>query len=326
MNLLKKFLKKTFYIPGMQFQKWDFKLPDMNIKFGIPSLFGFTFPTMNIGWPKWAGIRLKGGMWKVGAMATVLGIAATAGIFFATTAKLDAAPTWPQAAEYNAQVAYDLQREKLHVGTKNVFADDVPEPQRHTQTLKVLVGGARMSEVNFDTISLGKASGLAIGLQIVGTSANTLQCEEIVIDGLEAPSFNLENSNVYQLVVQDNTADGLSISPAISSTPQNIQVGSSRGALSIPAASESTYDRIIIDTQTADSICEKLTLKNIKLYGTYSGNSVDIQNIDVGKLTIKNSIIGDGTGIDTASFTIATSTAVSIATLSGNIEKPIAIK
>ena len=36
--------------------------------------------------------------------------------------------------------------------------------------------------------------------------------------------------------------------------------------------------------------------------------------------------VGSFIGIDTASFTIATSTAVSIATLSGNVEKPIAIK
>ena len=188
------------------------------------------------------------------------------------------------------------------------------------------MGGARVSTLNFEDISLGKPSGLAVGLQIVGTTANTLQCDEIILDGVEAPTFSLSNSRIYELVIKDNAADGLSISPALSSTASDIEVGSSRGALSIPAATNSTYDRIIIDTSAADSVCEKLTLKNIKLYGTYSGKAVDLQNIDAGKLTIQNSVIGDGTGIDSASFFVLTSTAVSTASLTNNVERPITIK
>lgn len=160
----------------------------------------------------------------------------------------------------------------------------------------------------------------------MGTATNTLQCDEIILDGVEAPTFSLSNSRIYELVIKDNAADGLSISPALSSTASDIEVGSSRGALSIPAATNSTYDRIIIDTSAADSVCEKLTLKNIKLYGTYSGKAVDLQNIDAGKLTIQNSVIGDGTGIDSASFFVLTSTAVSTASLTNNVERPITIK
>ena len=123
----------------------------------------------------------------------------------------------------------------------------------------------------------------------------------------------------------DNATDGSSISPTLA-TVSDIEVGSTRGALTIPAASNSTYDRIIIDSTGGDSICETLILKDIKLFGTYSGNSVDLQFIDAGKLTIQNSIIGDGTGIDVASFTIDTTTSVSSATLTGNVERPISIK
>ena len=119
--------------------------------------------------------------------------------------------------------------------------------------------------------------------------------------------------------------DGSSISPTLSAV-SDIEVGSTRGSLSVPAASNSTYDRIIIDTTAGDSICEKLTLKNIKLFGTYSGSSVDLQYIDAGKLTIQNSIVGDGTGIDDSSFVVATTTLVASASLVNNVERPITIK
>ena len=320
-----KLLRKVFYISGLNFQAWKFKLPQVDVQFNMPVIFGRTFPTPNIALPKWAGVRVKGGMWKVATLATGLGLVATLGIFFATTRQLEGTPTWPQAAAYDAGTAYELDRKKLHVGTKHSFANDTPAKQRHTQTLKIIVGGARMSELNFDTISLGKATGLSEGLQITGDATKTLQCDEIIIDGLEAPKFYLANSSIHELVVVDNATDGSSISPTLA-TVSDIEVGSTRGALTIPAASDSTYDRIIIDSTGGDSICETLILKDIKLFGTYSGNSVDLQFIDAGKLTIQNSIIGDGTGIDVASFTIDTTTSVSSATLTGNVERPISIK
>ena len=105
----------------------------------------------------------------------------------------------------------------------------------------------------------------------------------------------------------------------------DIEVGSTRGAINIPSVTGSTYDRIIIDTSSADSICNNLILKDIKIFGTYSGKAVHLENLDVGELIIQNSLIGDGTGIDTASFT-ATSTIISSAVLTNNVERPITIK
>jgi hypothetical protein len=102
-------------------------------------------------------------------------------------------------------------------------------------------------------------------------------------------------------------------------------VGSGRGTLSIPDASNSSYDRLWLDTQASDAVCEKLVLKNIKLWGTYSDYAVILRNIDAGKLTIKNSIIGDGTGINSASMHI-TSTSSGLIQLSNNTERPISIR
>ena len=309
-NWLKRFLKKTFHIPGIRFQSWRFRLPAVGTSVEMPSIFGLRLPPIRIGLPQWAGIRVRGGVWKVGFIATGLGLFATAGIFFATTANLEQSPVWPDPAQYDAGVAYKLDSKTLKVGQKNRFSEDTPSEQRHTQTLKVIIGGARISDLTFENISLGKATGLAEGLQIVGTATNTLQCDEIIIDGLEAPSLVLSDANIYELIIKDNFADGLSLSPTLTGV-SDITVGSTRGALSIPSVADSTYDRIIIDTSGGDAICNTLTLKNIKLFGTYSGTAVDLKNIDAGTLTIQNSVIGDGTGIDVASMTINTTTIIS---------------
>jgi hypothetical protein len=316
---------RVFNVPGIKFQAWRFGLPTINQSMKLPKVGKWQAPTFNISLPKFAGLQVKGGVWKVIGIATIIGGLATVGIFFATTARLDASPIYPDAAVYDAGQAFELNKKELVVGTKNEFDEDTPIEKRHTQTLRIILSGARISTLNFENISLGKATGLATGLLISGTTANTLICEEIEIDGLETPSFMLEQSRVYQLVVSDNAADGLSFSPSLSSTVASINVGSSRGALSIPDVSDSSFDRLLLDTQASDAVCEKLVLKNIKLWGTYSDYAVILRNIDAGKLTIKNSIIGDGTGINSASMHI-TSTSSGLIQLSNNTERPISIR
>ena len=322
---LGKLGERLFSIPGFKFQAWRFGLPTIDQAMKLPRIGKWEGPTVSVALPKFAGLHVKGGVWKVIAIATIIGGGATVGIFFATTARLDASPVYPDAAVYDAGQAFDLNKKELVVGTKNEFDEDTPIEKRHTQTLRIILSGARISTLNFENISLGKATGLATGLLISGTTANTLICDEIEIDGLEAPNFLLEQSRIYQLVISDNAADGLSFTPTLTSTVPDIEVGSGRGTLSIPDASNSSYDRIILDTQGGDAVCEKLVLKNIKLWGSYTGPSVHIKNIDAGKFTIKNSIIGDGTGINSASFTV-TSTSSGLIQLSNNTERPISIR
>ena len=333
-NKIKKALRKAFVLEGVVFQKWSFKLPKTKNAFKMPTVLGYTAPTIRVGMPQWAGIRVNGGFWKVSLIAGLLGLGATAGIFFATQQGLEQSPIFPQPAVYEAGQAYRLAEGapvKLHVGKKIEYSSDVPVKDRHTQTLQLNISSARISDLNFEAIQLGKATGLAEGLKIVGaaqsgdTAAIYIECDEVVIDGLEAPKLSLANSEIYELVVKDTVADGLSISPTLA-TVMDIEVGSTRGALSIPAATNSTYDRLIIDSSAAGSVCKKLTLKDIKLFGAYSGNAVDISYLKAGKLTIQNSIVGDGTGIDVASFIVANTTKVSSSTLTNNTERPIAIK
>ena len=74
-----------------------------------------------------------------------------------------------------------------------------------------------------------------------------------------------------------------------------------------------------------------MTFKDIKVFGTYAANNaatpaVYLTYVKAGKLIIKNSIIGDGTGIDVPSFIIAPTTKVTTLTATNNIERPTSIK
>ena len=312
------FFKKIFTIPGAKLPDLKPKMPALDIRFGMPKVMGWS-PSITFKWPR---VKIPGGSIRVGIAASVVGLVIAGGAYLLATEGIEASPEYPQAAVYDVGTAYELERKSLRVGKKS---------EQAAQTLNLLVGGARMDVLYFDNISVGKATGLEQALKISGTAENTLQCDTVLIDGLEAPSLWIGNANIHELIIKDNFADGLSIGATLSSV-SDISVGSTRGTISITDASDSTYDRIIIDSSSADSICNTLTLKNIKAYGTYADgnaattNAIHLENMDIGTLTIQNSIIGSGTGIDSPDFTIATTTNVTTTTLTNNIERPITIK
>jgi len=314
------FFKKIFTISDLSLPAIKLRMPTLNLNVSSPTVMGKSVG-IKLFWPN---INIQGGAVKVGLLGSAFGLIIVTAAYFLAIKGIDAAPIYPEAATYDVGQAHKLERPEIHVGNKNTFPDSLPDEERATQTLMLVVGGARMDELNFDTISVGKATGLAEAVKIFGTTTNTLMCDTITLDGIEAPSLYLANSNVYKLTIKDNYADGFSIAPTLYAV-SDITVGSTRGAINIPAASGSTYDRIMIDTSSADSICDNLILKDIKVFGTYSGYAIHLENLDVGELIIKNSIIGDGTGIDVPSFT-ATSTKTSVVELTNNVERPITIK
>ena len=306
------FLKRLITIPGVMLPRLGMKLPTLDLNFTTPAIMGWS-KDIRMYWPK---LSVPGGSLRVAMVAGIIGLGIAGGTYFFAARGVTQAPTYPEAAVYDVAQAQRLAKREVGVGTK---------PEQATQTLNLVIGGARIDALNFDTISVGRAPGLAEALKISGTEANTLSCETITLDGIEAPSLWMGNSNIHELEVTDNAADGLSIGATLA-VVSDVTMGSTRGTISVPNAANSSYDRIIIDTSGGDSICNTLTIKDVKAFGTYTGYAVHLENLDVGKLIIKNSIIGSGTGIDIPDFTIATSTSVTTSTLTNNIERAITIK
>jgi len=184
------------------------------------------------------------------------------------------------------------------------------------------MSGARAGDITIDGLNIGKASGLTDAIQIIGATGYWLECDEIIISNVVATALSLENSEIYELVLTNNIADGLCVSPTLNNAVLDIVVQSTRGTVSVPAVSNGDYDRIILSTITASSQCRTLTLSNIKAFGA----GLNLDNIKAGKLTIQSSVIGSGSGIDSADFVITATTKVQSFTSTGNVERPVKVQ
>lgn len=328
MKKLLSFLAKTFFIPHVRLGNLrlpTFKTPEGRLRF--PRIGGYSpdvhIPALrvNIG-----AIKIHGGILRVGFTGVLFGAAVIAIAIFFSIRGLNAAPIWPQPALYNASLVEPDHNVQVGQDWAQFLNAETPAEVRalQTMTLQLNLSGARAADITLSGLDIGKSSGLTDALQIVGSTGggNNLVCDEIIIDGLEATTLHLGNSEIYVLNVTNVIADGLSISPTLSSTPKDIVVQSIRGTVSVPAVTNSTYDRIIIDVQSSDGFCRKLTLSNISAFGA----GINLDDIHAGTLTIQNSIIGNGSGIDTASFTIADTVKIQQLNATNNVERPVSVQ
>ena len=246
----------------------------------------------------------------VGVSFTIAALVVVIAVTFAVVG-VEQAKTFPMAAEYT------MDERTINVPIGLDPSSDSPE----TQTLKLNVGGARINNIIIDDINVGNATITQSLKTTTGGATVFIECDEVLIDNLVAKKLTLATSEIYNLVVKDNKADGNSFSPTVANGILDITVTSNRGAVDLPAITGSDYDRVWIDAATA-ATCAKLTIKNVN---SYQG-VVDLSNIKAGTMTIQNSTIGSGTGINNADFIIASTTKVSSSTLTNNAEQAISVK
>ena len=225
----------------------------------------------------------------------------------------DDTPNFPESGIYYAKLVQDAGLEVLTTGQK-------PEDSREHQTLNLLIGGARVNNIYFEDVQVG-ASGINESIQLTGGENMSISCEWLIIDGLVAPSLTISDGEAYNLIVLDNVADGNSFTSTLSGNVSSISFGSTRGSLDIPNILSSDFDRIVLDTSTADSTCNTLTFKDVRAFGA----TVELSDFKVGNLLIINSIIGDGSGINSPSFIIEDLLS-SVIEISNNTEEPIDVR
>ena len=281
---------------------------------------GITLP-LNLAFrlPHLEGLALGQNPKAIVLMALLVSAGVLSGAVYFAINGLDAAPIWPQAAVYDAARAQRLGQDSIKVGEEPV------EEQTGTMTLQLNIGSARISELVFEDMSIGKASGLTDAINISSTAGNII-CETLLLEDVEATDFTLATSTAYKLTISTTTADGLSISPTLSSSPVKWSFGSVRGALSVPAVKGGTFDRILISSN-ATSTVGQITFRRVKAYGA----GITLEDLKCGEIIIRGtspdeSVYGDGTGIDSASFTVASTVTVQSSTLVGNVERPVSVR
>ena len=264
--------------------------------------------------PNFAGFNLKG---KTSAIILGSILASTAllslAIYFSIAGVVQA-PMFPEAGVYDVAGTQLLGFVELTVG------EEVPD---QTQTLQINIGGSTVSDLVFKDMNIGADSGVTYALQINntdGTGAKIL-CENLLLKNIIAPSLRFNSSTAYSLYVSSTIADGFSVTPTLNSDPVEYRYGSDRVALSVPEASGSDVVRIVVSTGSSTSTVGNITFENIR-----SKNPIDIQDISCSNVTIKDLIIGDGTGIDSASFVLGTTVKTRSLSSVGNTERNISVK
>ncbi len=303
--------KIIFVIKGRKVKLPTVKAPSVK----APEMANINTPKIaGLKLPKFAGFNLKG---KTSAIifAAILGSTAvlSLAIYFSIEG-VTQAPIFPEAGVYDVAGTQQLGYVELTVGE---------EVKDQTQTLQINIGGSTVSELVFKDMNVGADSGVTYAIQVDntdGTGAKIL-CENLLLQDIIAPSLRFNSSTAYSLYVSSTVADGFSITPTLNSVPVDYRFGSDRGALSVPEASGSDVDRIVVSTGSSTSTVGNITFENIR-----SKNPIDIQDISCSNVTIKNLIIGDGTGIDSASFVLGSTVKTRSLSSVGNTERNISVK
>ena len=274
------------------------------LRINLPRLWTFRIPLPG-------GIYLGGGKLILGSLS-VVAIGFIAGIFtLINTGQTEL--IFPDTG-----ASYEVPS---MVGSRIV---DREFPADRSQTLQINIPAqTRLDEITLKNISLGK-SGLTDSFEITVTStSDVLTIDELVIKNSEFPSMDWANGDIFTINATSSViAAGHTFSPTMSSTTNDVVVGSGRGATSY-IAEDMVVDRIIIRQSTTggDVIIGKLILDGVKAWT----GGFDADYFEIGTLTLQNVRIGDDGDINSADLVINSS--VNSNTINDGVqEEPVFIR
>jgi len=203
---------------------------------------------------------------------------------------------------------------------------DIETPEQASQTLQLnLSNASRLDKLSFENMSLGKAGldkCIDITYATTGVSGTAfLNTGKLSLLNVSAPTFQTTGSQISQLNIAGKV-DGHTYSPTISSSVPEITVNSDRGAGTF-TAKDSTVDRIVIKVDgTAGPVVGEVEFKNVHC----SIGQVSLSNIKAGEMIQDAaSKFGAGTGIDSASYVISSTTEIRSG-VSNLVDTPISVK
>jgi hypothetical protein len=294
---------KTLSIPWI-------RVPNLSLP-KIQLISAFKMPT-----PRWMKVPLPK-MFRIGGIKTAMLslVVVAAGFvvaFFFVIAGTSDTPVWPEAG-----AVYALPST---VG-QELPPDDVT-PEIKSQTLQITLGAnTKLSSLKFKDMDLGKAS-LTNCIEISRDSNNStgyLHASSVKIINSSAPTFAMANSHMGTMTLAGKV-DGHSQLATLTSTTQDVLIDSSRGAGSFEAT-DSTVDRILI-VLIGDAYIGEVEFENCRCHT----GEINIGYVKTG-LFLQDAAtrVGSGTGIDTASWTMAQSNQYRIGT-SSLIDTPLKVQ
>jgi hypothetical protein len=175
-----------------------------------------------------------------------------------------------------------------------------------SQSLALNLTGFRVATATIEDMDVGNDPTVAFTLRMYSSdpTGNPAQIGKLIIDGVTCTTMSFNNVDVYEGLITQNTFDGASYSASITSTVSDVVLASSRGAQDVGPYSGSTMDRIWIQVDGMEA--DVFTLKDIRTDGP-----CEFIGLTVGEIDHRNSQVGDGSGIGSASWVwSATSTKI----------------
>jgi hypothetical protein len=181
----------------------------------------------------------------------------------------------------------------------------------------------RIDVISFTNVSLGK-SGITDAFQLTGTStADVITIDTLIIRNSDFPTMDWANGNIYTLHATSSVvAAGHTFSPTMSSSTNDVVIGSGRGATSY-IAKDMVVDRIILQQTTTggDVIIGTMILDGVRAWT--GGFNADY--FEIGRLILENVRIGDDGDIDSADLILHSSVSVNTV-YDGVVEEPVFIR
>jgi len=193
------------------------------------------------------------------------------------------------------------------------------------QTLQINIpGGARITEMKFEDISLGKA-GLTNSIEVSGLGVQKIVVDDFRITNSSFPTMTITGATrIHTITISAGVeVAGHTFTPTLSTTDTvDISIGSARGAGDY-SASDMIVDRILIKVLggTGDVVIDNLIFDNVH---ANIGTAL-FEIMDIGELFMSTTQIGDDADINSADFIIGDT--VKYRHMSdGTVEKPIKVQ
>ena len=241
----------------------------------------------------------------------VVGVGFGATVFMVVDRTTEHVPIWP---EVGAEYALPSK-----IGTP--LPPNVQEAIDQTHTLQVTLGatGARVDELVFKNMSLGKAGQTDCVSIERASGSGWLYVDEFALINVSAPSFDMATGRAGTLTLAGKV-DGHNQSATLDATIPDVEIVSSRGAGNY-VADGGSVDHIVIST-TNDTDVGTLKFENVHC----SVGGWDIDHVRAGTFSQDAaSRFGDGDGIDTPDYVINSSVSYRTAT-DALIDTPITVR
>ena len=224
----------------------------------------------------------------------------------------------------------------VYLAPSDVPVSFVTDPEQDGyNTLRIDLSNTPVSSITVENVSLNRHTGSALPsgqqnvMEIGGNpTAGQFDATRLIVGVLtfennRCKSLELSDIQTHTLVIEGNSADGLSVAPTAASGAANrrMAIGGGHHQAEEMHHSGGLFDRLWISSNTSgvSGSVNELTLRNI----SSKGGPCKISRINASEIHILLNTVGHDSNVTTKEFVVATNVTAAVIKVSDNIEMNI---